>query len=135
MTAEEVGLAFVAAINSGDANQLSAWMTEDHIFVDSDGSQHAGRESMRAGWGEYYAMVPDYQIEVSDLFSRDDTVVMVGHAEGTFSDSGILKPENHWRVPAAWRAVVAGKAVAVWQLYVNPEPMREILQRIQAARL
>lgn len=130
MTAEQVALSFVEAINSGDASRLSGLMTEDHVFIDSDGSENAGRERMRAGWGDYFAMVPDYRIEVKDVLARDDTVLICGFAEGTFVRNGIVKKESHWRVPAAWRAVVSGQAVAVWQLYVNPEPMRRILERM-----
>ena len=40
--------------------------------------------------------------------------------------------ENHWVVPAAWRVVVEGDKVAVWQVYVNPERMVEILNRLNA---
>jgi hypothetical protein len=52
-------------------------------------------------------------------------------AAGTFSQAGELKPENHWQAPAVWRAVVTGDCVAVWQVFVNPEPMRAILTRMQ----
>jgi hypothetical protein len=62
-------------------------------------------------------------------------VVLLGFSEGTFCQNGVLKKENQWRVPAAWRAIVSGEGVAVWQLYVNPEPMQRILERIGASQL
>jgi len=133
MTVRQVALAFVEAINSRDNARLSEWMTSGHVFVDSDGSEYAGRERMRAGWADYFAMVPDYRIEVHEVFDRADMVVMLGYAEGTFSQDGALKNENHWRVPAAWRAVVSGQEVALWQVYVNPEPMQRIMERMEAS--
>jgi len=129
----EVAHAFVEAINSGDPDRLAELMTEHHTFIDADGSEHAGREEMHRGWGEYFAMVPDFRIEVRETFSQGSTVGLFGVAAGTFVQDGALKPENHWVVPAAWRVVVEGERVAVWQLYVNPEPMREILNRIEAS--
>ena len=126
----EIAKLFVAAINSTDINQLTDLMTDDHTFVDSDGQEYMGRERMRIGWLDYFLMVPDYKIEITDTFYNDNMVVFLGMAEGTFSEAGKLKPENHWRVPAAWRAIVVSNKVARWQLYVNPEPMFKIFNRI-----
>ena len=133
MTPTEIAYSFVERINSGDPDQLSELMTEDHTFIDSDGSEHSGRDEMHQGWKKYFAMVPDFRIHVRDALYRDETVAMFGTAEGTFDQDGVLKPENHWAVPAAWRVVVKDGLVSVWQLYVNPEPMVAILNRIETA--
>jgi uncharacterized protein (TIGR02246 family) len=132
MTVADVALAFVEAVNSGDADRLSDLMTEHHVFVDADGSEHAGREEMREGWRGYFAMVPDFRIDVEDTFARGETALMSGHASGTFVQDGVLKRENHWMVPAAWRVVVEDDRVAIWQLYVDPTPMIEIVKRMEA---
>lgn len=131
MTSEKVAESFVAAINAGDPERLAGLMTEDHIYIDSDGKEYPGRDRMREGWREYYSMVPDFRIEIGEIYSRGDRVVLTGIAEGTFSHNGEILPENHWRVPAAWRCEVKSDRVSVWQLYVNPEPMREILDRMR----
>ena len=131
MTSKQVAEAFVAAINARDPERLAELMTDDHVFVDSDGKEHSGKDRMREGWRGYFSLVPDYQIEVAEIYSRGDRAVPVGIAEGTFTKDGSLLQENHWRVPAAWRAVVTDERVSVWQLYVNPEPMREILNRLE----
>jgi len=131
MTPEEVVNAFVEAVNSGKTEHLAAWMTPDHVFVDSDGTGTNGREAMLDGWRAYFTLVPDYRIVVAERFSRGDTVVLLGTATGTIQHEGELKPENRWSVPAAWRAVVKGEKVAVWQLYVNVEPMVEIMERLE----
>ena len=130
MTPEEAAHAFVDAINSGDPDRMAGLMTENHTFIDSDGSAHPGREEMRVGWGQYFAMVPDFRIELTDTMSKGDVVALFGVAEGTFVQDGKLDRSNHWRVQAAWRVVVKGEKVAVWQLYVNPQTMVEIFNRI-----
>ena len=53
---------FAARINAGEAAGLAALMTEDHRFVDATGAVHAGRETMTAGWRQYFGMFPDYRI-------------------------------------------------------------------------
>jgi uncharacterized protein (TIGR02246 family) len=132
MTEVETAHAFVDAINSRNPDRLAELMTDNHTFVDSDGSEHSGREAMRRGWREYFSMVPDFRIEVKETLVKDDTVVLLGFAEGTFDQDGELKVENHWLVPAAWRVKIQSGLVAVWQLYVNPDPMVEIYKRIEA---
>jgi ketosteroid isomerase-like protein len=131
MTPEEVVIAFVEAVNSGNADKVGEWMTPDHVFIDSDGTGTNGREAMLDGWHAYFTLVPDYRIVVGERFARGDTVVLLGTATGTIQHDGELKPENRWSAPAAWRAVVKGEKVAVWQVYVNVEPMLEIMERLE----
>jgi ketosteroid isomerase-like protein len=127
----EAALAFVNAINAGSVSRLSELMTEDHVFIDSDGAECRGKTSMTDGWRGYFDMVPDYRITVRETFTAGGTVMLAGEAEGTFVQDRALKPENHWRVPAAWRAVIEGGKVAIWQVYVNPEAMTIILKRVK----
>ena len=127
----EAALAFVNAINAGSVSRLSELMTEDHVFIDSDGAENRGKLNMTAGWRGYFEMVPDYRIIIKETFSSGGTVMLAGEAEGTFAQDRILRPENHWRVPAAWRAVIEGDKVALWQVYVNPEAMAIILKRVK----
>lgn len=131
MTEDPAGVAraFVEAINARSPEGLAALMTEGHLFIDSDGTECRGRSAMTAAWRSYFDLVPDYRIGLGEVAAAGGTVLLAGHAEGTFVQGGVLKGENHWRVPAAWRAVIEGGRVAVWQVYVNPEPMTNALKR------
>lgn len=131
MTPTQTACAFVEAINSADLERLSELMTQDHVFIDADGFQHCGRTEMQRQWKQYFSMVPDFRIQVAVALCQGSSVALFGVAEGTFDEDGILKPENHWKVPAAWRVSVQGDRVAAWQLYVNPQPMAEILKRLK----
>ncbi len=122
--------AFISAVNTGSVERISERMTEGHVFIDSDGAEYRGKDRMVMAWEEYLAMVPDYRIIAKEMFVDGATVMVSGEASGTFSHGGVLKPENHWKVPAAWRAETEGNFVAVWQVYVNPGPMEDILKRI-----
>lgn len=60
MNASEIVLLFLELINQRDVDKLVAMMTEDHLFIDSQGQTVRGREKMRAAWRGYYAFCPDY---------------------------------------------------------------------------
>jgi ketosteroid isomerase-like protein len=75
MKIEKIALSFVEAINSKNIDHLTDLMTDHHTFIDSDGREYSGRERMRHGWMDYFAMVPDFRIEVKETYFRNDTVV------------------------------------------------------------
>jgi len=133
MKAREVIRQFVAAINRRDAVALSQLMTDDHTFIDSDGSSHSGKKEMKEGWKEYFKLVPDHTIHVEDEFGDDGIVVMTGKVEGTYVPPTQTQPEpeNHFHITAAWRGVVVGQKVKVWQVFLNPEPLVEIMKRYE----
>ncbi len=130
MSPIELVQTFVDRINAGDVEGIVALMTEDHKFTDSLGTEFRGPEKMRQGWTEYFRMVPDYRIEVREILSNGEVVVLLGIARGTYSRDGTLYPENGWETPAAWRALVRGDRVAEWQIYTENEP---ISRRMSAA--
>jgi ketosteroid isomerase-like protein len=125
--AVEIALDFVAKINAHDVDGLVALMTPDHVFIDGLGTAFRGAEQMRAGWKSYLAWFPDYAIEVTEQFSRGDSVALFGKARGTYAANGKLPRENSWEVPAAWRAAVKNGRVAEWQVYCDNEPVRKIM--------
>jgi ketosteroid isomerase-like protein len=132
MTSTEIAMAFVDAINSKDVERLASLMTAGHKFIDGDGSEHDGKNQMKAGWKEHLELIPDLTLTVSEHFESNDTVALLGWSSGTIIQNGELKPENSWRVPCAWRVVVKSEKVAVWQLYANQCALHEIYDRIRS---
>ena len=129
MNAEDVARQFVDAINKHSVSAIYELMAEDHHFIDGLGEELEGRVPMKHGWRGYFAMVPDYLIKVNETFHNGSTVVFLGTASGTYKSSVTRKPENYWEVPAAWKAVVAGEKVKVWQIFADNEPIRKIMRR------
>ena len=120
-------LRFIEAINAHDVNALCDLMTEDHSFVDSQGKTERSREHMRNAWRGYLDMFPDYSISVDQTLVDSDTVVVLGRAEGTYCTDGRLIDENHWKIPAAWRAKVHNGLVSEWQVYADNELVFRII--------
>src|SRR5271156_3218365 len=104
-------------------------MTEDCLFIDSVGQIIRGRETMRAGWRAYYAFCPDYWIAHEKILLDKNVVAVFGEAGGTIAAGGKLPPENKWRTPAAWLAVVENGAVKEWRVYADNKPVYDILAR------
>jgi hypothetical protein len=111
---------FVAAINGHDVAALITLMTPDHLFVDSLGNRVQGAARMQAGWRGYFAMCPDYWIQIDNLFSELGTVLAAGEAGGTID-------KVSWRTPAAWKALVRDGMLLEWQVFADNKPVYEIL--------
>jgi uncharacterized protein (TIGR02246 family) len=120
---------FVDRINQGDADKLAELMTEDHTFVDGMGQAVCGREAMRAGWRWYFAFCPDYAVVCEKILEDGNVVAAFGWAGGTIAAGGKLPPENRWRIPAAWMAIVEDGLVKEWRVYCDNQPVREIQSR------
>jgi len=40
-----------------------------------------------------------------------------------------LKPENRWEIPAAWKAIVAGDKIKLWQVIADNSIVGEIMRK------
>lgn len=117
----EIGVvkAFIAAINRRNSSEISALMTEDHTFVDSGGGIQSGRETMTAGWEEYFRMFPDYEIRVENILGAGALVAVFGSACGTHNGKRGLVAENRIEMPAAWKAIVENGKIRCGQVYAD----------------
>ena len=120
---------FVEAINLHDVDGIYALLTADHVFVDAAGNEVKGRDAMRAGWSAYFQWFPDYKIEVSSIFADPGTVAAFGFASGTFKNRVTANHENFWKVPAAWKAVIHGDKISVWQVYADTKIPFDIIHK------
>ena len=136
MTApQEVAKQFVLAINAHDVERLSSIMVSDHRFIDSLGAVVEGRDAVREGWKFYFAMVPDYKLDIRRCFVAQDSatnVMLVGVASGSYQSKGIMQPNSSWSTPVALRAVVRNGHIAEWQVYADNEPIREQMRAASA---
>ncbi len=123
----EIVLDFVECINRHDVNSLSEFLSDDHTFTDAHNNNISGKESMLQGWRGYYSMFPDYKIEVDEFYEAGSTFVMMGFASGTYK--GINPERNHWKLPAAWKAVVEEGKIKHWQVYCDTRIPTEIIEK------
>jgi ketosteroid isomerase-like protein len=126
----EIVLAYIDRINAHDVDGLGALMEEEHVLIDGLGASVTGREVVRRAWRDYFEMVPDYWIRVERHFQHGPIVGVFGKAGGTVTADGGLDVANYWESPAAWQVVVGKTGIAVWQVFADNEPVRQILKRV-----
>lgn len=135
---------FIKAINRQDPEALAALMTADHRFIDSLGHSAVGREGVKEGWKLYFQMVPDYRLDIDEMFCRESSVVMLGMARGTYAHAfedvqamgmpnqmrdGSSRDPMQWQTPAALCAKVKNDRIAEWRVYADNEPLRRLMKQ------
>ena len=125
--AVDVTLQFVEAICSHDVERILELVTDDHVLIDSGGQDLQGKKVIGVAWTAYFLAFPDYRIVVSEILDQGSSVALFGTAAATFSVEGRLLPENSWAIPACFKAEIQDGKVALWQVYADNEPVRQIL--------
>ena len=87
----EVLQAFADAWNRHDVDAIMSFMTDDCVFESSSGpdvcgTRYAGREAVRAGFAEVWAMFPDAQWRNARHFACGDRAVSEWTFTGTRAD-------------------------------------------------
>ena len=111
-------LQFNEAINRQDIEALSALMSDEHTFIDSEGAVHSGKETMVEGWIDFFKSYPDYRNHFSMVESRQNVVLVIGHS--TCSHEPLDGP-------ALWTATVEDDLVTEWRVYLDTSENRERL--------
>jgi len=126
---QSVTNAFVRALNRQDVEGMLALMSPNHRLVDSMGTVLEGLERMRAGWVGYFKMVPDYTLAIEEIYASGPVVILLGMAQGTYTRTGSLTPENHWHTPIALRAFVEDGLITEWKVFADNEPIRKLISK------
>ena len=59
----------IAAIASHDVEKMASLFTEDCFYEDvALGSVMRGREALKTGYGNFFAAIPDFKLELESLF-------------------------------------------------------------------
>ena len=116
-----VALLFNECINNQDLEGLSRLMSNDHAFIDSEGTVHQPKEVMVKGWREFFKSYPNYRNTFHRMESRDNLVVITGFA--FWSE----KQPHH---SALWTATIVDDLVREWRVYSDTEENRKQLNLV-----
>lgn len=126
---KHVILDFVAAINCANVDKIHDLMTFDHLFIDTHDNRTVGKDVMRQAWIGYFGLFPDYKIEINEIFEKDSLVCIIGYASGTYRNLTNENNSNHWRIPAAWTAILEDNHVKKWQVFADNIIVMDIINR------
>jgi ketosteroid isomerase-like protein len=125
----KVVLDFVEAINNGNVDKIYDLMTENHLFIDSQDNRVKGKENMKQAWVGYFALFPDYKIEINEILEKDSLICILGYASATYKNLKNENNSNYWRIPATWTAIVENNQIKVWQVYADNSMVLDIINR------
>ncbi len=113
-----IALLFNECISTHDLAGLTRLMTEDHAFIDREGRTHQPKNLLVEGWRDFFKMFPDYRNTFTRVESRDNMVIIVGHAYWS---------EDQAYDPAIWTATIIDDRVREWRVYADTEENRKRL--------
>jgi hypothetical protein len=111
-----IALQFNECISNQDLDGLARLMTDDHAFVDSDGTVHQPKQVMLDNWKQFFKMFPNYRNTFARIRSKDNLVIMLGYAFWT---------EEQAYDPAIWTATIVDDLVREWRIYADTPENRE----------
>jgi ketosteroid isomerase-like protein len=120
---------FITAINGANIEKIGSLMTDDHIFVDSQDNKSIGKDKMKQAWVGYFELFPDYKIEITETFEKDSLICIIGYASATYKNLKNSSNTNHWRIPAAWKAIIQDNKIKHWQVYADNIVVMDIINR------
>ncbi|MFI5171240.1 MAG: nuclear transport factor 2 family protein [Chitinophagales bacterium] len=120
---------FVELINDHDAEGLASLMSGDHKFIDAAGNTFSGKENMVEGWKMYFKTFPDYWIEIETVTEKENEVYGFGWVSATHSGHISGDSNNFFKIPAAFRALIEGEKVKIWQVYADTKLPFDIIEK------
>lgn len=126
----KIVLDFIESINSANIDRLYDLMSNDHVFIDSRGNRMVGNDNIKKAWMGYFDLFPDYKIWITDALQNDSIIVLLGYASGTYKTTNKNEDNNnHWKVPASWKAIVVDEKIKLWQVYADNSVAIEIINK------
>lgn len=111
-----IALQFNECISNQDLNGLARLMTDDHAFIDRDGTVHQPKPVMIDAWKEFFRMFPKYRNTFIRVESRGDTVILLGSA---------FWSEDQPYDPGIWTATIADDLVREWRIWADTPQNRK----------
>lgn len=115
---KHTAIQFNQCITDHDIDGLSRLMTDDHAFIDKDGTVHQPKQEMIEKWKIFFEMFPNYRNIFNSIISKDNKVIMTGFAYWS---------EQQPYDPAIWVATIVDELVREWRIYSDTPENRALL--------
>jgi len=120
---------YVDAVNNHDIEAINELMSDDFLFIDSSGNRLEGKGNMLQAWEKYFTFFPDYSMLIEEVFTRNDTFILIGSAKGTYCPYGNFDPADNWEVPAVWKVEFKNDQISLWQVYADNTLVFQVINR------
>lgn len=109
---------FNECINNKDLVGLTSLMTDDHTFIDREGTSTKTKVVNTRNWSKFFSMVPDYKNTFTRIELAQGKVIIIGYA---FWSEG--QPLDY----VIWTAKISDNLIKEWRIYQDTEQNRHIL--------
>ncbi len=109
-------VAFNNCINNQDIDRLSDLMTENHTFINRDGTSHGPKSHMVEGWKDFFKMFPMYRNTFNKIVAIDNLVSVLGFAYWS---------EKEPYDPVIWTAFIENNLIIEWRIYEDSTENRK----------
>lgn len=125
MDAKQLVKEFVADINNRDVKSMERKLSDQHVFVNSDGSEIDGKTRVVKSWKRFFEVSDTYSIKIGKIYVQENIVVFTGDASGFFRKRN--EADKYSNVPTAWKAVIENDKIKEWRIFTDSKPVWDIL--------
>ena len=111
-----VALRFNECISNRDVVGLGKLMTEDYVFIDSEGNISESKKFMIGSWTKFFEMFPLYRNTFERVESHENIAVILGFAYWS---------EENDHDPSIWTATIVDDLISEWRIYHDTEETRK----------
>ncbi len=116
---ETIVLQFNDCINKRHLRKLVNLMTDDHIFIDKEGTQIKGKQACEKAWNAFFNLFADYKNIFESIICHDDIVIMQGQS---------LCSDKRLDGKAIWTAKISNNKISEWRVYNDTPELRQALK-------
>lgn len=120
---------FIELINDHQPHEMSSMITEDHVLVDAQGVKFKGIDAVTEVWKGFFAIWPDYWIEMEDIIALDEKIYGFGTLSGTYTGHLPGKSQHFFKIPLAVKAIVDGEKIKTWQFFADTKKQSDIMHK------
>jgi ketosteroid isomerase-like protein len=115
---EQIVNQFNECISKKDLIGLTNLMTDDHVFIDRDGTVTKSKKTMTQLWEKFFEMAPDYKNTFTHIHVSTDFAVIIGYAYWSKD-----QPIDY----VIWTAKIKNNLIQEWRIYDDNQQNRQIL--------
>ncbi len=67
----------------------------------------------------YFAIFPDYKIEINEIIEKDSLICTPGYASGQYRNRQNKNNINYWRILTVWKTITSANKIEQWQIYAD----------------
>lgn len=121
---------FVLQINDHNVDGIYILMSDDHTFIDALGNKTQGRDKAKNQWEIIFDVFPNYKIIINNVMENATVFLADGNVEATLKKIKNDQNNDHYKLPAAWKAEIENGKIKSWQIFSDTQVPSSLMNSI-----